>query len=751
MSSSTPKPPYSTGGPGPGPNRRDPPTPVWPYPSKSRGGGGGGSGGSGHPAPGAIPLPDGSVIPGGGGRGGVERLADDPEFLIVTPSEAAALAEAEGLAIFPLVPGEKRPAPGMRWSKVSTSNPKEVERLFERHGVGEARLSGVGIDCGKSWLVVIDVDGPISEELQRMLDANPTLTWASATKGKPHHVYKARVGGLDDQVGCPRLGGADVKGVGGLVARSRKPSLSGPGVTPVELPRSLLALIKREMRSGAFTAADGERGPLVTAHDLEGWLDGVAVARVPDVAAVAALDEKLGEFARKVDEGMPRREAAREVSLGMAIEARTGLYGGREAFEKLGEEYRSARVGDVYGRNGGDPEKGWTEGRQRDYVGLWRGAVSRILAGWFDGDIAERAERFGIWDESEFSELEGVLEAAVPVEEAEAEPESEPEPAPGGFEVSRESSREAISAREAALVEAAAAVESRRAGGVGGEEPAWPDPEPLSGVAVAVPLVVPSAVGVVVAGLSGMVGVDVRMVCGPVMSSVSAVLGGGVVVWVRGGWRETTALWSLVFAASGERKTAVAEWLFRAVDGVAQAESERRGRSVGAVGPRLVLAAALEDLAKARTAVARVDAAAAVAEARKRVPALPGGFVVSDPTPEAAEVVMAAHGECCFLITDEAAKLLRRLTGGRSGQGEPDFTTFVKGFSGSFIATPRISREMVRLENPYLVMCLFTQPDVGRTVLGRCEEAVTEGFVPRLMISFPPPASAESRMGVRRV
>lgn len=72
------------------------------------------------------------------------------------PLMRAALACAErGWHVFPCSPGGKPPA--LRetdWRQISTTNPAQIERWWN------ARPYNIGIDCGKSGLVVIDLDVP---------------------------------------------------------------------------------------------------------------------------------------------------------------------------------------------------------------------------------------------------------------------------------------------------------------------------------------------------------------------------------------------------------------------------------------------------------------------------------------------------------------------------------------------------------------------------------------------------------------
>ncbi|MGH3165449.1 MAG: bifunctional DNA primase/polymerase, partial [Trebonia sp.] len=68
----------------------------------------------------------------------------------------AALAWAErGWHVFPCAPGGKPPAiPGQDWQDLATTDPGQIRSWWAR------RPYNIGIDCGRSGLVVVDLDIP---------------------------------------------------------------------------------------------------------------------------------------------------------------------------------------------------------------------------------------------------------------------------------------------------------------------------------------------------------------------------------------------------------------------------------------------------------------------------------------------------------------------------------------------------------------------------------------------------------------
>lgn len=69
----------------------------------------------------------------------------------MTTLDAAMAAAERGWAVFPCLPGEKRPAVANAWESRATTDPAVIERHWPRG-------ANVGVACGPSWLVVIDCD-----------------------------------------------------------------------------------------------------------------------------------------------------------------------------------------------------------------------------------------------------------------------------------------------------------------------------------------------------------------------------------------------------------------------------------------------------------------------------------------------------------------------------------------------------------------------------------------------------------------
>ena len=152
-----------------------------------------------------------------------------------TIQQQALLYAASGLYCFPLKPNSKQPgtANGL---KDATIDPDMVRGLF--HPRYDGREKGIGIDCGRSGLLVVDLDGEVGMAQRDKFP--PTLTCLT---GRGAHLYyqgrgKSTVGKLGQ--------GIDTRGEGGYVVAP--PSLHPNGhryqwedidVPVAELPKGL--------------------------------------------------------------------------------------------------------------------------------------------------------------------------------------------------------------------------------------------------------------------------------------------------------------------------------------------------------------------------------------------------------------------------------------------------------------------------------------------------------------------------------
>jgi hypothetical protein len=71
----------------------------------------------------------------------------------------ALAAASRGWHVFPVAPGDKTPPHGLRWKQVATNDPDRIRRMWAH------RPYNIGIACGPSRLLVVDLDTPKPGEI----------------------------------------------------------------------------------------------------------------------------------------------------------------------------------------------------------------------------------------------------------------------------------------------------------------------------------------------------------------------------------------------------------------------------------------------------------------------------------------------------------------------------------------------------------------------------------------------------------
>lgn len=144
----------------------------------------------------------------------VTHPASGPDMLA-----AALLYAAQGLAVFPLAPGTKRPFAGSRGSHDATTDVRAVEAWWTAHPTANIAIAtGRGLD-------VLDLDGP--RGIASWLDATdrPDPVAVARTPGGVH-LYLRTAGSPNRRDLLP---GIDYRGLGGYVVAP--PSVLSPGQT----------------------------------------------------------------------------------------------------------------------------------------------------------------------------------------------------------------------------------------------------------------------------------------------------------------------------------------------------------------------------------------------------------------------------------------------------------------------------------------------------------------------------------------
>lgn len=137
-----------------------------------------------------------------------------------------------GAHVFPCQVRSKKPA--CRWRKEATNRAEEVAALWTRSGGGD---NNIGIDCGKTGWVVIDIDGPPGEGSWRALltefgDLPPTREHATGRDGGGRQLVFLAPAGVEITVGTGLRPGIDWRGAGGYI-------VAPPSVHPTGRPYTI--------------------------------------------------------------------------------------------------------------------------------------------------------------------------------------------------------------------------------------------------------------------------------------------------------------------------------------------------------------------------------------------------------------------------------------------------------------------------------------------------------------------------------
>lgn len=311
----------------------------------------------------------------------------------------------------------KLPARELPWSTSASDDPGVVRGLWKMYANPADGKAPIAVHVGKSNLVVLDTDKELEDPAWKdALDSTRTLVLSSCTRQMPHYIFLQPSG--DDKVVIQDWPGGEVKTQNGYIFISDLPPKSG--VLPLEIPPHILEMLRtREVGEDA--------GPTIRMSDreLEVWLS-TTECRLPG----SGEDEMIGELVNVLNhiaaEGH-RRDAMRGACLTLAIEATAGLYGAQKAWDALEEAYIELRNDPV--TNKGATGKAWSPKWWRDSRTLLAGAVEKVEAGRYDDAIAEKRERFGIWDEEEEARITAFFESLADEPDA-TSAETPPEPSP---------------------------------------------------------------------------------------------------------------------------------------------------------------------------------------------------------------------------------------------------------------------------------------------------------------------------------
>lgn len=208
----------------------------------------------------------------------------------------AALGLAErGLAVFPITPGEKKPPLIGAWEQDASKDPDQVRRWWSQWPD-----ANIGICCGLSDLVVVDVDmpdGPATwEALCKEHGISAETVTASTPSGGRHYYYKAPAG-ANLRNTAKRLGpGLDTRAGPGYVIAP--PSGNGHGAYSwgqasqiAPLPNVLQDLLQRP------TASPTQRRPSGRIRDLSPYVQ-AAINRELEAVRLAGDGQRNDQLNR---------------------------------------------------------------------------------------------------------------------------------------------------------------------------------------------------------------------------------------------------------------------------------------------------------------------------------------------------------------------------------------------------------------------------------------------------------------------
>ncbi len=261
---------------------------------------------------------------------------------------AAFAYTSAGLYVGPLTQGSKNPgsALGKGWPAKTFNDAESAACTFAGADLG------LFLHCGRSGLVVLDVDEPdaVPAEWWPALSAMPFQRSRPANGARGHYIAQTPPGRrIGNATGTARKGWGEVRGDNGVVV-----------LAPTRHEKAAQGARYDWIRSGAIPVL-----PALIADTLPEGGDRSAAASDKDVTAwrSAATDDRhlplaerpLRSFMSSVEQGLSRHNAAVRCAVWMAEEAAAGLYPAAmlDTLESLfcgsfSEDERRARRGTSY-------------------------------------------------------------------------------------------------------------------------------------------------------------------------------------------------------------------------------------------------------------------------------------------------------------------------------------------------------------------------------------------------------------------
>lgn len=160
-----------------------------------------------------------------------------PDVEKLTRSQAAHAYMAAGIFVFPVdgkMPVKTASGQRARWSEQSTADTEAADQWAKGYwnpgGENSEHRKGLGIDCGKSGVVVVDVDRPdeVPPAWRGILRMAPFVSTDAADLRRGHYYFSQPEGGI----GCPKAAWGEIKGIGGYVILPPSPHAAADQTWP---------------------------------------------------------------------------------------------------------------------------------------------------------------------------------------------------------------------------------------------------------------------------------------------------------------------------------------------------------------------------------------------------------------------------------------------------------------------------------------------------------------------------------------
>ncbi len=245
-----------------------------------------------------------------------------------TPYETAERLQSEGLYVFPLEDGGKRPRRGLKWTSQATLDARSLTQWAQKHPA-----ANYAIATGPSGLVVLDEDKP--GELTRLANAIgaelPATRFVSTSRGTHYYFTQDKTTPL----GCPQRARQegyeiDVRGKGGYVVapgsihpKGTTYTAHGRDIAPI--PHALANWLSQPPASAGTKPTNAPTTPIAatttpttdphTAYALAALAsEAQQVASTPIGARNHALNKAAFKLARKYGDTITEEDALEELT-----------------------------------------------------------------------------------------------------------------------------------------------------------------------------------------------------------------------------------------------------------------------------------------------------------------------------------------------------------------------------------------------------------------------------------------------------